>query len=226
MEGQLNEKEAEIERLREKTSDKAQESVKEELRRAYDVLKHLKKKVGAHAFNEEYAIVMNEIREALEMPPMQTAKTRKMKKPKKVVKEMDDEQPELELADQEARQQSLQDGNVLATPEKSQAAKEKPEEDNYQLPLGTDDEAVGEKDDYKLPTESGDEGAKQGEVEVKATDSDKKQSPVKQIVQDAKAECSPKATTPQNEPDEQQYSPDKDQESQGSKGRKDKGDED
>lgn len=36
-----------------------------ELRRAYDVLRHLKKKVGANAFNEEYRIVMNEIKEAL-----------------------------------------------------------------------------------------------------------------------------------------------------------------
>ena len=51
--------------MNEKTSDKAQESMKEELKRAYDVLKHLKKKVGAHAFNEEYGIVMGEIREAL-----------------------------------------------------------------------------------------------------------------------------------------------------------------
>ena len=43
--------------------------MKEELRRAYDVLRHLKKKVGSHAFNEEYGVVINEIREALNLPP-------------------------------------------------------------------------------------------------------------------------------------------------------------
>jgi len=51
--------------MREKTSDKAQDSMKDELKRAYDVLKHLKKKVGSHAFNEEYGVVISEIREAL-----------------------------------------------------------------------------------------------------------------------------------------------------------------
>jgi hypothetical protein len=65
LETQLQEKDYEITKMREKTSDKAQDSIKDELRRAYDVLKHLKKKVGAHAFNEEYGIVMGEIREAL-----------------------------------------------------------------------------------------------------------------------------------------------------------------
>ena len=38
------------------------------MKRAYDVLKHLKKKVGDHAFDEEYILVMNEIRDALGMP--------------------------------------------------------------------------------------------------------------------------------------------------------------
>lgn len=33
-----------------------------------DVLKHLKKKVGAHAFDEEYFHVVNDIREVLELP--------------------------------------------------------------------------------------------------------------------------------------------------------------
>ena len=65
LETQLREKDNEIAKMNEKTSDKAQESMKEELKRAYDVLKHLKKKVGAHAFNEEYGFVMGEIREAL-----------------------------------------------------------------------------------------------------------------------------------------------------------------
>lgn len=54
--------------MRDKTSDKAQESMKDELRRAYDVLRHLKKKVGPHAFSEEYGVVMAEIRAALNMP--------------------------------------------------------------------------------------------------------------------------------------------------------------
>lgn len=85
LETQLQEKDNEIAKMHEKTSDKAQESIKEELKRAYDVLKHLKKKVGAHAFNEEYGIVMGEIREALQMPPLQISKgkirTKKSKQP-------------------------------------------------------------------------------------------------------------------------------------------------
>lgn len=39
-----------------------------ELRRAYDVLKHLKRKVGGNAFNEEYRVVMNDIKGALNVP--------------------------------------------------------------------------------------------------------------------------------------------------------------
>ena len=35
--------------MKDKTSEKAQEGLKDELRRAYDVLRHLKKKVGSHA---------------------------------------------------------------------------------------------------------------------------------------------------------------------------------
>ena len=65
--------------MRDKTSDKAQENMKDELRRAYDVLRHLKKKVGAHAFNEEYGIVMNEIREALGMPQVEKKGKRKQR---------------------------------------------------------------------------------------------------------------------------------------------------
>lgn len=48
--------------MKDKTSDKALDGLKDELKRAYDVLRHLKKKVGGHAFNEEYGVVMNEIR--------------------------------------------------------------------------------------------------------------------------------------------------------------------
>ena len=48
--------------MKDKTSDKALVGLKDELRRAYEVLRHLKKKVGGHAFNEEYGVVMAEIR--------------------------------------------------------------------------------------------------------------------------------------------------------------------
>ena len=54
--------------MKEKTSEKALDGLKDELKRAYDVLRHLKKKVGGHAFNEEYGVVMTEIRQALGMP--------------------------------------------------------------------------------------------------------------------------------------------------------------
>ena len=67
--------------MREKTSDKAQEGMKDELRRAYDVLCHLKKKVGAHAFNEEYKVVMTEIRAALNMPQPKEKRVQKRHKP-------------------------------------------------------------------------------------------------------------------------------------------------
>ena len=77
LEEQVREKDLEIAKMRDKTSDKAQENMKDELRRAYDVLRHLKKKVGAHAFNEEYGIVMNEIREALGMPQVEKRSKRK-----------------------------------------------------------------------------------------------------------------------------------------------------
>ena len=39
-----------------------------ELKRAYEVLKHLKKKVGSNAFNEEYRMIMNDIKEVLQEP--------------------------------------------------------------------------------------------------------------------------------------------------------------
>ena len=62
MEEQLRVKDLEISKMKDKTSDKALDGLKDELKRAYDVLRHLKKKVGGHAFNEEYGVVMNEIR--------------------------------------------------------------------------------------------------------------------------------------------------------------------
>ena len=35
------------------------------MRRVYDVLRHLKKKVGAQAFSEEYKVVMKDLKESL-----------------------------------------------------------------------------------------------------------------------------------------------------------------
>ena len=46
-------------------SEKARESQKEEMRRVYDVLRHLKKKVGTDAFSEEYKVIMSELKESL-----------------------------------------------------------------------------------------------------------------------------------------------------------------
>ena len=83
LEGQITQKDTMIAKMREKTSDKAQDSMKDELKRAYDVLRHLKKKIGVHAFNEEYGIVINEIREALQMPPLNGGKKRFRKVPQK-----------------------------------------------------------------------------------------------------------------------------------------------
>lgn len=76
----------EISRMREKTSDQAQENMKAELKRAHDVLRHLKKKVGCDAFNNEYKKVMEEIREALGMDPIEqpkkTGKRRRVQMPR------------------------------------------------------------------------------------------------------------------------------------------------
>lgn len=60
-------KDAEIEKLRAKTSDKVKQDLDSEMRRAYDVLRHLKKKIGGSTYNEEYRIVMSEIRSALKI---------------------------------------------------------------------------------------------------------------------------------------------------------------
>lgn len=35
------------------------------MRRVYDVLRHLKKKVGTDAFSEEYKVIMSELKESL-----------------------------------------------------------------------------------------------------------------------------------------------------------------
>ena len=46
-------------------NEKARDAQKEEMRKAYDVLRHLKKKIGAEVFNEEYRVVMSELKESL-----------------------------------------------------------------------------------------------------------------------------------------------------------------
>ena len=60
--------------------------MKAELKRAYDVLRHLKKKVGCDAFNNEYKKAMEEIRVALGMDPIEqpkkTAKRRRVQMPR------------------------------------------------------------------------------------------------------------------------------------------------
>ena len=56
--------------------------MKAELKRAHDVLKHLKKKVGYDAFNREYEEVMKEIRGALGLDPIE--KTKKTGKRRRV----------------------------------------------------------------------------------------------------------------------------------------------
>ena len=75
-------KDLEISKMKDKTSDKALDGLKDELKRAYDVLRHLKKKVGGHAFNEEYGVVMNEIRQALGMPQKEKKRFRRKIIPK------------------------------------------------------------------------------------------------------------------------------------------------
>ena len=80
LESQVQEKDLEISRMREKTSDQAQENMKAELKRAHDVLRHLKKKVGYDAFNKEYEDVMKEIREALGLDPIEKKKAGKRRR--------------------------------------------------------------------------------------------------------------------------------------------------
>ena len=47
LERQIKEKDAELEKLQTKMNKNARDTQKEEMRRVYDVLRHLKKKVGA-----------------------------------------------------------------------------------------------------------------------------------------------------------------------------------
>lgn len=65
MQAEIAQKDTEISKLREKSSIKVKHDLDNELRRAKDVLKHLKKKVGTNAFDEEYKMIINEIKAAL-----------------------------------------------------------------------------------------------------------------------------------------------------------------
>ena len=52
--------------------------MRKELRRAYDVLRHLKKKVGGLTYNEEFKVVVKGIREVLDISgPSSPLKARK-----------------------------------------------------------------------------------------------------------------------------------------------------
>lgn len=82
LEEQVRVKDNEIGKMKEKTSDKALDGLKDELKRAYEVLRHLKKKVGGHAFNEEYGVVMAEIRQALGMQEAKKKSTKRKAVPR------------------------------------------------------------------------------------------------------------------------------------------------
>lgn len=69
LEVEIQAREAEIDRLREKTSVKAQQHMRKELRGAYEVLRYLKKKVGGTTYNEEFKVVVRSIREVLDIGP-------------------------------------------------------------------------------------------------------------------------------------------------------------
>ena len=80
LEVQIAAKDAELVKLRDKMSEKAQDDMKIELRRAYDVLRHLKKKVGNNTYTEEYRMIMNDIREALQITGGSPSKKQKAPK--------------------------------------------------------------------------------------------------------------------------------------------------
>lgn len=80
LEVQIAAKDAELVKLKEKMSEKAQDDMKIELRRAYDVLRHLKKKVGNNTYTEEYRMIMNDIREALQITGGSPSKKQKAPK--------------------------------------------------------------------------------------------------------------------------------------------------
>lgn len=65
LEREIELKNEEIERLRERTGKNAQEQLKAELRKSYDVLRHLKRQAGYST--EEYRNLINELESALGM---------------------------------------------------------------------------------------------------------------------------------------------------------------
>ena len=55
----------ELEKLKEKSSEGAQKKLQQELKKSYDVLKHLKSKLGNGILEDEYRKCMEEIQVAL-----------------------------------------------------------------------------------------------------------------------------------------------------------------
>lgn len=119
---------------------------------------------------------MGEIREALEMAPMQTSKGRKMKKPRPIKVPAREVSPEV-VAEIEGEDGAAEDLGVIElglersleekdavkdpAPEQSNDPEteimKKEEDEKYQLP-GTDDEKeADEENDYQLPQESDNE---------------------------------------------------------------------
>jgi predicted nucleic acid-binding Zn-ribbon protein len=61
----INCKDEQIDRLKEKTSKKSQDHMRHELQRSFGVLQNLKRKVGGRAYHEEYKVILKSIREVL-----------------------------------------------------------------------------------------------------------------------------------------------------------------
>ena len=164
----MQEKDVEIAKMRDKTSDKAQESLKDELRRAYDVLRHLKKKVGQHAFNEEYGIVMTEIRNALNMPHPEKKNKRRKTATLKAVKEpvyieSDDASADEQAATSKAGTQKAATGAAASEDDGTRQLKseEQEEEDEEEDEEGT----IGIKGEEKIVASTDQEDEKNQALE-------------------------------------------------------------
>lgn len=68
LERQIKSQTEEIERLRAKTDSKALEDLKGELRKSYEVMLHLRKRLSGQAESQQYNKVMSEIMTYLEIP--------------------------------------------------------------------------------------------------------------------------------------------------------------
>jgi hypothetical protein len=68
LERQIKSQTEEIERLRAKTDSKAMEDLKGELRKSYEVMLHLRKRISGQAESHQYNKVMSEIMTYLEIP--------------------------------------------------------------------------------------------------------------------------------------------------------------